>query len=1321
MTPRDPRRPVRSLGSILAIVGLLAGLILPGTSLAADPTASAPAASPSPTASSGPSVPVTPISAPTRAGGHVGTPTPAPTSTPAPTASGKVTARPAVPEIFNPANPLVAKPALTGVLPAGFQEQIVINGLSQPTNVEFAPNGKIFVAQKDGVINEYDSLADTTPTTFADLSTEVMNYWDRGLLSMAIDPGLTTGRPYIYVLYSFDAPIGGTAPTYGGSGLQDSCPTPPGPLPPATGCVISGRLSRLTVSGNGAGSTMVAGSEKVLVNAWCQQFPSHSIGTVMMGSDGQLWVTAGEGAAWTVRDYGQYGNPCGDTPSPAGTSLTIPTAEGGSLRAQAAQTPAVPQNLSGSLIRVDPDTGLASAGNPNAGSSDANYARLLAYGLRNPFRFTFRPGTTEPWIGMVGNSTWEVVYRDPNPTAGLLNFGWPCYEGTGTGDFSSLGLNLCTTLYNNPSLVTKPYYEYNHAASVAAGDGCTTGSSSISGLAFGVPGTYPSHYTSGGMFFSDYSRNCIWFMPAGANGLPDPTKVEAFETSATGPVQLVVGPDHNLYFTDYGGAIRRITYSSTNHTPVASFTASATYGATPLAVNFDASGSTDADSGDTLTYSWDLNGDGVYGDATGVTASKTYTTRGKLTVSVQVTDNHGASSTSSIDLFPGDTPPVVTMTSPTNATTWKVGDVINMTSTATDTEDVTLPNSAYVWAIVLHHCYTLTNCHTHDLTGFTGPSGQLIAPDHGYPSYLEFDLTVTDSDGMAVTKTVTSFPLTVNLTFLANPPGLQVYDGDDGANQPTPVTRPVIIGSTVSVSAPTPQVINGTGYAFASWSDGGAQSHDITAPATAASYTATYTSTGTVALASDSFNRTAASGGWGTADVGGAWTVNPAAQFTLTGSGGTISNPTAGKTGSALLGVSARDVDVSFSVAADRMPTGFGQYPAAIIRHQAGGAEYWVKLHVSSTGAVFLSASAWSGTTETSLGPDVATGLTQVAGVPINVRVDVSGINPTTITARAWASGTTEPATWKLSISNATAALQAAGTLGLRATTSGSTTNSPTLFTFDNYVVNALGGTPPPPPPSTIATDTWTRTVAGGWGSASLGGPWTVVGGNPAFAVDGASGTIQIATAGVRRYGLLAGASALNTDMTFTIASDKVVVGSGQYVNAILRHQAAGSEYWGKIHFNATGGIYLNASTFNGTTEVALGPEISTGLTRVPGTAVNVRFQVIGTNPTTIRGRAWPVGGIEPTTWSFTVTDSTAALQVAGSVGLRATTSSTSTNVPVTFRFDNLTVLDLGAGATPTLLRAVTPAAPVAVSSRRTQLTARTVTVGSGRIRRSAR
>ena len=50
------------------------------------------------------------------------------------------------------------------------------------------------------------------------------------------------------------------------------------------------------------------------------------------------------------------------------------------------------------------------------------------------------------------------------------------------------------------------------------------------------------------------------------------------EVRGEGTVQLVVGPDHNLYFPDYGGAIRRITYSATNHTPVAAIAANAAIG-----------------------------------------------------------------------------------------------------------------------------------------------------------------------------------------------------------------------------------------------------------------------------------------------------------------------------------------------------------------------------------------------------------------------------------------------------------------------------------------------------------------------------------------------------------------------------------------------------------------------------------------------------------------------------------------------------------------------------------------------------------------------
>src|SRR6266550_1527058 len=162
------------------------------------------------------------------------------------------------------------------VLPSGFQDSAVISGLSAPTAVRFASDGRIFVAQKNGLVLEYDSLTDTTPTTVVDLRAAVDDYWDRGLLGLALDPNFPTS-PYLYVSYAYDAPPGGTAPTW-----NDACPTPPGPN--TDGCVIQGRLSRLTISGN------TATNEQVLIQGWCQQFPSHSIGDLRFGTDGSLFV-----------------------------------------------------------------------------------------------------------------------------------------------------------------------------------------------------------------------------------------------------------------------------------------------------------------------------------------------------------------------------------------------------------------------------------------------------------------------------------------------------------------------------------------------------------------------------------------------------------------------------------------------------------------------------------------------------------------------------------------------------------------------------------------------------------------------------------------------------------------------------------------------------------------------------------------------------------------------------------------------------------------------------------------------------------------------
>jgi Glucose / Sorbosone dehydrogenase len=129
-----------------------------------------------------------------------------------------------------------------------FVEEIVFSGLTQPTAVRFASDGRVFVAEKSGLIKVFDSLTDTTPTVFVDLRTEVYNYWDPGLLGLALDPQFPS-NPWVYVSYTRDAEIGGTAPRWGSPGAtSDPCPTPPGPN--QDGCVASARLARLQASGS---------------------------------------------------------------------------------------------------------------------------------------------------------------------------------------------------------------------------------------------------------------------------------------------------------------------------------------------------------------------------------------------------------------------------------------------------------------------------------------------------------------------------------------------------------------------------------------------------------------------------------------------------------------------------------------------------------------------------------------------------------------------------------------------------------------------------------------------------------------------------------------------------------------------------------------------------------------------------------------------------------------------------------------------------------------------------------------------------------------
>jgi glucose/arabinose dehydrogenase len=769
-------------------------------------------------------------------------------------------------------------------VPSGFQESIVFTGLTNPTAIAFAADGRAFIAEKSGLVKVFDGVTDTSPTIFADLRTNVHNFWDRGLLGLALDPEFPSD-PWVYVLYTYDHVLGSAAPPprWGAVGAtSDGCPTPPGAT--GDGCVVSGRLSRLQASGD-----MMTGSEQVLIEDWCQQYPSHSIGSLAFGADGALYVSGGDGASFNFTDYGQDGsplNPCGDPPGGAGTTLTPPSAEGGALRSQDVRTSGDPTGLDGAILRVDPATGSALAGNPLFSHSDPNARRIIAYGLRNPFRIATRPGTDEVWVGDVGWNEWEELDRIPDTNDSTVeNFGWPCYEGSGRQPgYDGANLTLCENLYAaGPSAVSDPYYKYHHNERVVPNEACPTGGSSVAGLAFQFypGGSYPAAY-DGALFFADYSRDCIWVVFPGADGLPDMATRATFVGGAANPVDLKIGPGGELYYADFdGGTIRRIRFVGTGvptECPVGSFLGryynNMTLAGTPAVVQCEPNVNYDWGTGspapgvnvDQFSVRWTgrhsfeagthtftartddgmrvlVDGTPVIDDwrdqpPTTYTGTRTLAA-GEHVVTIEFYEN-GGGAVAQVGwqlTAPANTPPTVSIETPVAATTWKVGDVIQFSGSATDPDDGPLAASALSWELVLHHCPS--NCHQHPLQTFSGvASGSFTTPDHEYPSHLELRLTATDSGGASTTSSVVLDPQTATLTLLSEPTGLQLVL--NGATGVAPVSRTVIVGSNNSVSAPSPQQLGSTSYEFVSWSDQGSATHNVTVPTGGATHTAAF-------------------------------------------------------------------------------------------------------------------------------------------------------------------------------------------------------------------------------------------------------------------------------------------------------------------------------------------------------------------------------------------------------------------------------------------------------------------------------------------------
>ena len=479
-------------------------------------------------------------------------------------------------------------------------------------------------------------------------------------------------------------------------------------------------------------------------------------------------------------------------------------------------TPA--QNLTSRAARVlrfNPN-GTVPTDNPFYDGAGPNYDAVWALGLRNPFRAYYDAPTGRLLIGDVGNTNIEEL----NVGVRGANYGWPNVEGVSS----------------NPAF-TNPIYSYPHLGR----DASITGGFVYHGTQF--PSSYQNNY-----FFADYAQNWIKRLTFDANG--NVNGVFNFEPANGAPdgptgdiVYLTEGPEGALYYVDLGVAdttgvkgvskIRRISFTGSNQPPVAQASANPTTGSTPLVVNFSSAGSSDPE-GQPLTYAWN------FGDNTTSAAANpahTYTIAGPYQVRLTVSDGVNSTLSAPLSISAGSRP-TATIQAPTDGTSFKAGDVISFSGSATDAEDGTLPASAYTWKIDFLH-----EGHVHPGTPITGvTSGTFTIPTSGQHDFsgitrYQVGLTVTDSSGLQSTSSVTVLPQKVNLNFNTAPAGATVFL--DGIGHTAPFVYDTLVGFNHTVAAPN-QTIGGNTYNFASWSDGGAQTHTIVVPQAAQTYTANF-------------------------------------------------------------------------------------------------------------------------------------------------------------------------------------------------------------------------------------------------------------------------------------------------------------------------------------------------------------------------------------------------------------------------------------------------------------------------------------------------
>jgi len=652
-------------------------------------------------------------------------------------------------------------------LPPFFDAPPLSGSFPAPLDLEFAADGSMLVACKDGRVYFHDGLIKQSAPVI-DLRDEVNNDGDRGLLGMALQPGFSPdggANSWVYLLYCV-SPVPGQDWGYAQNDQASFCRLTRYSVELVAGLVLADLSSRQVLLGEQDESGLVP-------HALASVHNSHSTGTLQFGSDGSLMLSIGDAAHWDFHDFGGHDASAFETYTHPVTGLVGPHPieyDSGSFRAQDLRA------LAGKLLRIDPATGLGYASNPFFdGDPDSAASRVWALGLRNPYRFTRVPGTgsLDPalgnpgsfLVGEVGNIQFEELLR----CEGGENFQWPCAEGPDPfAEFQDhshganpLGFPDCQNM--GPGSPTSALFAYNHyetSATTPSGLHVDQDGSALANLigrcviggAYYPGGDYPELW-DGRYFFADYVEG--WIESAAFDASGNLVEVRRFAEEVGALTDMEAHPlTGDLYYLDNEdsslGQVRRIGYGF-DKPPLAVIEASPTAGFPPLFVQFDGTKSEEPE-GQPMSFLWDF-GDGTP-TSSSVTPGHTYTQKGIFGVTLTVTDSSNQPNTTTLDITVGNTPPVVTILTPTPGTTFSGATLLQLTGVGSDLQDPTLQ---LVWQIDLYH-----DSHIHPQSAnLIGDSVSYQLDPHGDQGelvYYRVLLSATDSAGLVGTDHVFLYP-----------------------------------------------------------------------------------------------------------------------------------------------------------------------------------------------------------------------------------------------------------------------------------------------------------------------------------------------------------------------------------------------------------------------------------------------------------------------------------------------------------------------------------------------------------------------------------